>query len=704
MPLQNNNAGALHGVTFDILSGYEPQAVVPFTTDNVRDDAEFIYADGSSTTRAYLLEPSVRRLTAVNEDPVLGSHTHALHSPYLGGQDRGEATFTFSKDGGQSVTYTDALAPTMLRASNLSDNPILGSHTHALYSAYIAGQVRGEAVFTHSKDGLFTTVVSDALAPTILRAALLADPVLGSHTHALHSAYLGGQVRGEATFSFSKDGGQTVTYDDALAPTVLRASNLANPILGSHTHALHSAYIAGQVRDEAEFTFSKDGLHTYTATDALAPTVLRAQNLAENPILLSHTHALHSAYIAGQERGAATFTFSKDGGQTTTYNDALQPTILRAQKLTENPILYSHTHALYSAYQAGQVRGAATFTFSKDGGQSVTYNDALAPTVLRAQNLANNPILYSHTHALHSAYRGGFLREDVSYTLASGQTVSLPNVLNPTVRRINALKDNPVTGSHTHALHGKAGTQQLSYAWENPQRFKQELINISGTPKTGALHGVSRDMLAGSDATKQAIANSGVKTGALHGRAGSGPVDGLVQGFGDSLKKMLFGGSSWPMARYYFYVLIGGTELGFQAIDGLEAEIGTIEYRDSNSPFFGKERMPGMVNYSRVTLKKGVFAGDTNSNKWFAEIAQNRNYTKRRTIVIAMMDHNHIPQFIWRYEKAFLTKVTPTNLDAESDGEIAIEEMEFIGRAWYLETLIMKGASMAGGLAGAIGF
>jgi phage tail-like protein len=214
-----------------------------------------------------------------------------------------------------------------------------------------------------------------------------------------------------------------------------------------------------------------------------------------------------------------------------------------------------------------------------------------------------------------------------------------------------------------------AGSQQPGYSWESPEKFKSHLAAMSG-----------------------------VKTGALHGRAsGVSPSNGLIGGLADMLKGLVFGSDSWPMTKFYFYVLIGGIELGFQSVEGLEAEIGVIEYRDGNSPLLAKDKIPGLVTYNKVTLKKGMFASDTAAANLFKEIATDRQYTKRRSILIAMLDHNHIPQFIWRYEGCFITKFTPANLDAESESEIAVEEMEFAGRSFTTETLLGMAAGLAGG-------
>ena len=65
----------------------------------------------------------------------------------------------------------------------------------------------------------------------------------------------------------------------------------------------------------------------------------------------------------------------------------------------------------------------------------------------------------------------------------------------------------------------------------------------------------------------------------------------------------------WPLPKFYFSVDIGDmTDLPFQEVSGLEVETEMIEYRHGNSPSHSKIKMPGLLKYSDITLKKGVFA------------------------------------------------------------------------------------------------
>lgn len=141
---------------------------------------------------------------------------------------------------------------------------------------------------------------------------------------------------------------------------------------------------------------------------------------------------------------------------------------------------------------------------------------------------------------------------------------------------------------------------------------------------------------------------------------------------------MSFSHNQWPVPKFLFEVDIGGSTLSFQTCDGLEASIAVMEFRDGNSPRFFKQKRPTMVSFSPITLKKGVFAGNTDFYDWFKNIAINNLLGDMRTVKIRLLntDKNGTAVFEWILEEAFLTKFTPTPLDAEAESDVAIEEIE----------------------------
>jgi phage tail-like protein len=129
----------------------------------------------------------------------------------------------------------------------------------------------------------------------------------------------------------------------------------------------------------------------------------------------------------------------------------------------------------------------------------------------------------------------------------------------------------------------------------------------------------------------------------------------------------------WPMPKFYFSVDIGDfTDLPFQEVSGLDVETEVIEYRHGNSPDHGTIKMPGLMKFSDVTLKKGVFADDNQFYEWIAQISLNTY--ERLTVVIRLLDETATPRMTWTLKNAFPKQVTPTDLNSQSS-EAAIETM-----------------------------
>jgi phage tail-like protein len=129
----------------------------------------------------------------------------------------------------------------------------------------------------------------------------------------------------------------------------------------------------------------------------------------------------------------------------------------------------------------------------------------------------------------------------------------------------------------------------------------------------------------------------------------------------------------WPLPKFYFSVDIGSaTDLPFQEVSGLEIDTDPIKYRHGNSTSFSEIKMPGLIKYSDVTLKKGVFATDNQFYEWISAIKLN-TYT-RLTVVIRLMDETNTPRMTWTLTNAFPIKITPTDLKSDAN-EAAVESL-----------------------------
>ncbi|MEL6863530.1 MAG: phage tail protein [Bacteroidota bacterium] len=143
----------------------------------------------------------------------------------------------------------------------------------------------------------------------------------------------------------------------------------------------------------------------------------------------------------------------------------------------------------------------------------------------------------------------------------------------------------------------------------------------------------------------------------------------------------------WPMPKFYFKVSWGSATIKFSEVSGLDTETQIIEYRHCDSKIFYPIKMPGIGKVGNVTMKRGVFVGDTTYWDWYNQIKLNTIEKGRQTVVIQLLNENGKPTMSWTLNNAWPTKITSTDL--KSDGnEAAIDTIEIA-----YETLVIKNAN-----------
>ncbi len=133
--------------------------------------------------------------------------------------------------------------------------------------------------------------------------------------------------------------------------------------------------------------------------------------------------------------------------------------------------------------------------------------------------------------------------------------------------------------------------------------------------------------------------------------------------------------TTYPLVKFHFQVEWGGTKIGFTEVSGLDVEIDPIEFRDGASPEFSKRKMPGMIKYSNITLKRGTFQSDNEFYRWWNTVQLNQ--IERRDITISLLNEEHEPVVVWKIKNAWPVKVQSTDLKADGN-EVAIESMELV--------------------------
>jgi phage tail-like protein len=130
----------------------------------------------------------------------------------------------------------------------------------------------------------------------------------------------------------------------------------------------------------------------------------------------------------------------------------------------------------------------------------------------------------------------------------------------------------------------------------------------------------------------------------------------------------------WPLPKFYFSVDLGDLKnVAFQEVSGMDKEVQPLEYRHSNSKLFSPIKMPGMVKFGNVTMKRGVFVKDNTFWDWMNETKM--NVIPRREVIIRLLDEEGKKTMQWTLRNAFPTKISSTDLKSEGS-EVAIDSIE----------------------------
>ncbi|MNK20322.1 T4-like virus tail tube protein gp19 [compost metagenome] len=131
--------------------------------------------------------------------------------------------------------------------------------------------------------------------------------------------------------------------------------------------------------------------------------------------------------------------------------------------------------------------------------------------------------------------------------------------------------------------------------------------------------------------------------------------------------------ATFASVKFAFQVKWDDAEFVFQEVTGLTAEANVIEYRGGSSKTNATVKMPGLLKYNNVTLKKGMFKDD--KAMWEKFKAVNMNTYKRASILISLLDEGENVTMSWRLLNAFAVKLTVTDMKSDAN-EVALESIE----------------------------
>ena len=97
----------------------------------------------------------------------------------------------------------------------------------------------------------------------------------------------------------------------------------------------------------------------------------------------------------------------------------------------------------------------------------------------------------------------------------------------------------------------------------------------------------------------------------------------------------------YPVSVFHFQVEWGGTRVGFTEVSGLTIEVQPIDYREGSYKDYQVTKMPGIPQFTNITLKRGIFRADNEFYQWLTTIQLNQ--VERRDITISLLNEDHQP-------------------------------------------------------------
>lgn len=126
-----------------------------------------------------------------------------------------------------------------------------------------------------------------------------------------------------------------------------------------------------------------------------------------------------------------------------------------------------------------------------------------------------------------------------------------------------------------------------------------------------------------------------------------------------------------PYKNFRFRVEIDGLpQAGFSECSGLGSQVEVIEYREGSDPAMVR-KLPGLVKYPNVTLKRGVTASKE-LYAWHHAVVQGK--IQRRACSIILLDESGADTVRWILSEAWPSKWEGPGLNAKGS-EVAIETL-----------------------------
>jgi phage tail-like protein len=128
-----------------------------------------------------------------------------------------------------------------------------------------------------------------------------------------------------------------------------------------------------------------------------------------------------------------------------------------------------------------------------------------------------------------------------------------------------------------------------------------------------------------------------------------------------------------PYGQFNFTIEIDGKTLGgFSEVSGLSQDSTAIEYREGNEKHGTTRKLPGLIKYNNIVLKRG-WTKDKVLWEWRKQVIDGK--TDRRHGSVVLLDEARQPALRWNFREGWPCKWEGPALNGKTS-EVAIETLE----------------------------
>jgi phage tail-like protein len=128
-----------------------------------------------------------------------------------------------------------------------------------------------------------------------------------------------------------------------------------------------------------------------------------------------------------------------------------------------------------------------------------------------------------------------------------------------------------------------------------------------------------------------------------------------------------------PYAQFNFLIEIDGVvQGGFSECSGLTSDTNVMDYREGNEKYLTARRLPGLMKYNNIVLKRG-YTADQSLWNWRLNVINGQ--TERTNGSIVLLDEARNPALTWNFREGWPSKLEGPALNGKTS-EVAIETLE----------------------------